>query len=123
MTGNKFYYRGGRYRQVSLYDHAVHVLTTNRIIPYSFVANHHNCAQKRLYCVRTMIWITPDMDAKLLMDGETWHHNARLWNGLPSDQCTESTWMCHGKVPWDVVGNTPANHGNLGVQPKGCPYF
>jgi len=40
-----------------------------------------------------------------------------LWNGIPSDQFIEATWMKRGKGPSGIIGDTKStNSGNVVVQ-------
>jgi len=42
-----------------------------------------------------------------------------LWNGIPSDQFIETTWMKRGKGLGGIIGDTKksTNGGNVVVQP------
>ena len=53
-----------------------------------------------------MSWIPPDIKEKFVKGEQSFHHTAGLWNGEPTDQCIESTWMRKGYGPSGVIGNT-----------------
>ena len=53
-----------------------------------------------------MGWLLPGLDEKVIKGEQTMHHIDGLWNGMPTDQFIETTWMrkCHG--PDGIIGDT-----------------
>ena len=73
---------------------------------YMFAAHKYNYSRYGLFYVRSMSWIPPDIKEKLINGEQSFHHTAGLWNGEPTDQCIETTWMRKGHGPSGVIGNT-----------------
>ena len=76
------------------------------IIPYLFAANKHRYSRYGLFYIRSMTWLLPDIEKRFVKGEQTLHHQAGLYNGVPSDQFIESTWMKKGKGQNGVIGNT-----------------
>ena len=76
------------------------------MLPCFFAAGHYNYSRYGLFLVRSMTWLPEDV-CDAFMRGEGYmHHMEGLWNGVPTDQFIESTWMRRGKGPSGVIGNT-----------------
>lgn len=71
-----------------------------------FAANHHNYARYGLYYVRSMTRLAPEIEEKFIKGEQTMHHMDGVWNGMPTDQFIETTWMRKGHGPEGVIGNT-----------------
>ena len=87
-------------------DFALHLTTAKMRLPYLFAANKHRYFRYGLFYVRSMAWLSPDMEKQFLNGEQTLHHTAGIYNGVPSDQFIESTWMKKGKGQNGVIGNT-----------------
>ena len=71
-----------------------------------FAANHYKYARYGLYYVQSMGWLLPGLDDKFIKGEQPMHHIYGLWNGMPTDQFIETTWMrkCHG--PEGIIDDT-----------------
>ena len=82
------------------------MITAEAMMSYKFAANHYNYAIYGLYYVRSMGWVLPGLDEKFIKGEQTMHHIDGLWNGMPTDQFIETTWMRKFHGPEGIIGDT-----------------
>ena len=70
------------------------------------MADGHRYSRYGLFYIRSMRWLSPDIEKRFVKGEQTLHHQAGLYNGVPRDQFIESTWMKKGKGQNGVIGNT-----------------
>ena len=87
-------------------DYALLITTKNKMLPYFFAAHKHSYAQYGLFFCRSLTWLPSEVEQQFLRGEQILHHIEGLWNGIPSDQFIETTWMKRGKGPSGVIGNT-----------------
>ncbi|KAL8566826.1 hypothetical protein ACOMHN_052224 [Nucella lapillus] len=73
---------------------------------YFFAAHKPNYARYGLFFSRSLTLLPPEVKQQFLRGEQVLHHVDGLWNGIPSDQFIETTWMKRGKGPSGIVGVT-----------------
>jgi len=76
------------------------------MLPYFFAAHKHNYARYGLFFRRSLTWLPSEVEQQFLRGEQILHHMEGLWNGIPSDQFIETTWMKRGKGPSGIIGDT-----------------
>lgn len=87
-------------------DYALLICTMDQMLPYFFAAHKPNYARYGLFFCRSLTWLPPEVEQQFLRGEQVLHHVDGLWNGIPSDQFIETTWMKRGKGPSGIIGVT-----------------
>ena len=100
-------------------DYPLLISTMDQMLPYFFAARKHNYARYGLFFSRSLTCLPSKVEQQFLRGERILHHMEGLWNGIPSDQFIETTWMKRGKGPSGIIGDTQksTNGGNVVVQP------
>ena len=79
----------------------------NNMLPYFFAAHKQTTMLGMVFLLcRSLTWLSSEVKQQFLRGEQILHHMEGLWNGIPSDQFIETTWMKRGKGPSGVIGDT-----------------
>ncbi|KAL8595804.1 hypothetical protein ACOMHN_012222 [Nucella lapillus] len=87
-------------------DWSLHVVCVKAMIAYQFAAGHSNYARALIVYLRTIERLPPDILVHFLNGKHVMQHVEGLWNGIPSDNFIESTFMRYGHGRAGIVGVT-----------------
>ena len=87
-------------------DYPLLISMMDQMLPYFFAARKHNYARYGLFFSRSLTCLPSKVEQQFLRGEQILHHMEGLWNGIPSDQFIETTWMKRGKGPSGIIGDT-----------------
>ena len=73
-----------------------------------FAANKHNYARYGLYYIKSMNWLSPEIERRFLKREQSLRLKDGIFNSIASDMFIECTWMRKGKnrKGFSLVGST-----------------
>ena len=98
-------------------DYALLTATINKMLPHFFATHKHNYARYGLFLCPSLTYLPIHVEQQFLHGEHILHHSDGVWNGIPSDQFIETTWMKCGKGPSGVIGATQNTQNSGDVSP------
>ena len=59
-------------------DFALHLTSVQKMMPYLFAANKHRYSRYGLFYMKSMAWLSPEIEKRFLEGEQTLHHQAGL---------------------------------------------
>ena len=78
-------------------DFALHLYAAKQMLPLIFAANKHNYARYGLYYIKSMNWLSPEIEQRFLKGEQSLRLKDGIFNSIASDMFIECTWMRKGK--------------------------
>ena len=89
-------------------DFALHLYAAKQMFPLMFAANKHNYARYGLYYIKSMNWLSPEIERRFLNGEQSLRLKDGIFNSIASDMFIERTRMRKGKnrKGFSLVGST-----------------